>query len=95
MNDSVNQMLEEGELELCAVLGQNIKHCGNDGDYEAGGGNEDKGAKSHGNNNNTAAKSILGGNEGMEIAAGLLGLEFGGGSLSPSVLSRAGLLGSI
>mmetsp|Transcript_8135 Transcript_8135/g.14161 ORF Transcript_8135/g.14161 Transcript_8135/m.14161 type:complete len:599 (-) Transcript_8135:110-1906(-) len=86
-NDSVNEMLEEGELELCAVLRQKTKYRGNDGDSEAGGGN---GASSHGNNTNTAAKSLLGGKEGMGIAAGLLGLEFGGGSLSPSVLSRAG-----
>ena len=80
-------------MDLCAVLRQKNKYRGNDGYYEAGGGNNV--SNGHGNNNNTAAKSILGGNEGMEIAAGLLGLEFGGGSLSPSVLSRAGLLGSI
>jgi len=93
-NDAVKDMLEESELELCAVLRQTKKYRGNDGDSEAGGGN---GANSsHGNNNNTAAKSLLGGKEGIGIAAGLLGLEFGGGTLLPIVLSRAGggLLGS-
>ena len=69
-NVAVKDMLEEGELELCAVLRQKKKYHGNDGDSEAGGGN---GANnSHGNNNNTAAKSLLGGKEGMGIAAGLL-----------------------
>ena len=62
----MKDMLEEEKLELCAVLRQKNKYRGNNGDYVAGGGN---GANnSHGNSNNTAAKSLLRGKEGMGIA---------------------------
>jgi len=80
--DSMVEMLEEGELELCAALRQMTKHRGNDGDDDG------TNAVDQGSNNRSAAKSLLGGKEGAGIAAGLLGLEFGGGSLSPGVLSR-------
>lgn len=66
----VKETLEEGELALCAVLRQRRKFVGEE-NRTAG---------------NAAAKSLLdGGTPGAGVAAGLLGLELGGGALSPSV----------
>mmetsp|Transcript_14022 Transcript_14022/g.30089 ORF Transcript_14022/g.30089 Transcript_14022/m.30089 type:complete len:613 (+) Transcript_14022:118-1956(+) len=66
----VKEMLEEGELALCAVLRQRRKFVGEENP----------------NTGNGAAKSLLdGGKPGAGVAAGLLGLELGGGALSPSV----------
>ncbi|KAL7460920.1 hypothetical protein ACHAXS_001357 [Conticribra weissflogii] len=63
-------MLEEGELALCAVLRQSRKFVGQE----------------HRNANNDAVTSLMdGGMRGAGVAAGLLGLELGGGALSPSV----------
>mmetsp|Transcript_31680 Transcript_31680/g.53631 ORF Transcript_31680/g.53631 Transcript_31680/m.53631 type:complete len:684 (-) Transcript_31680:43-2094(-) len=60
--DRLREMLEEGELELCAVLRQKSKVHNTEG----------------GNNKNSSNKSsLLGGKEGVGIAAGLLGLDLG------------------
>eukprot|EP00984_Skeletonema_dohrnii_P026668 scaffold16037_cov139-Skeletonema_dohrnii-CCMP3373.AAC.5 len=59
--DRLREMLEEGELELCAVLRQKSKVRNTEG----------------GNNKNSSNKSLLGGQEGVRIAAGLLGLDLG------------------
>ena len=60
--DRLREMLEEGELELCAVLRQKSKGVHN---------------TEGGNNKNSSNKSLLGGKEGVGIAAGLLGLDLG------------------
>jgi hypothetical protein len=61
--DRLREMLEEGELELCAILRQKSKVQ----DVEGNGRG----------NNNSSNKSLLGGKEGAGIAAGLLGLDLG------------------
>jgi hypothetical protein len=73
--DRVREMLEEGELELCAILRQKSKvqnvEC-------IGGGNH-----------NSSNKSLLGGKEGARIAAGLLGLEIGSSvSSSAAIITK-------
>lgn len=57
--DRLREMLEEGELEVCAVLRQKSKV------------QDEEGSK------NSNDKSLLGGQEGAGIAAGLLGLDLG------------------
>eukprot|EP00573_Skeletonema_grethae_P000012 CAMPEP_0201687786 /NCGR_PEP_ID=MMETSP0578-20130828/1689_1 /ASSEMBLY_ACC=CAM_ASM_000663 /TAXON_ID=267565 /ORGANISM="Skeletonema grethea, Strain CCMP 1804" /LENGTH=679 /DNA_ID=CAMNT_0048171961 /DNA_START=83 /DNA_END=2122 /DNA_ORIENTATION=- len=59
--DRLTEILEQGELELCAVLRQKSKVHDN---IEGG---------SESNSNN----SLLGGQEGAKVAAGLLGLDLG------------------
>lgn len=71
--DGEREALEEGELELRAVLQQREKY---------------RGGKS------TATKSLLGGREGAGVAAGLLGLELGGGSFLPDLPGPSPLSGN-
>lgn len=70
--DRVREMLEEGELELCAVLRQKNKVI-----------KEAEGSATDGRNNNSN-NSLLGGNGGAGIAAGLLGLDLGCSVASPA-----------
>ena len=72
--DRLREMLEEGELDLCAVLRQKSKVQDVEGNE---GGNNN-------NNNNGSNKSLLGGKDGAGIAAGLLGLDLGSSSVSSS-----------
>ncbi|KAL7540040.1 hypothetical protein ACHAXR_009820 [Thalassiosira sp. AJA248-18] len=83
---SSREVLEEGELELRAVLRQKNKFRGKDDDYDNAAAVEEKIASSNNNNGAAAAaaaKLLLGGGT-VGIAAGLLGLELGGcGALPP------------
>eukprot|EP00574_Skeletonema_japonicum_P001934 CAMPEP_0201741160 /NCGR_PEP_ID=MMETSP0593-20130828/46673_1 /ASSEMBLY_ACC=CAM_ASM_000672 /TAXON_ID=267983 /ORGANISM="Skeletonema japonicum, Strain CCMP2506" /LENGTH=652 /DNA_ID=CAMNT_0048235489 /DNA_START=45 /DNA_END=2004 /DNA_ORIENTATION=- len=58
--DRLSEILEQGELELCAVLRQKSKI-----------------QNIEGGNKNNSNNSLLGGQEGARVAAGLLGLDLG------------------
>ncbi|KAL9186872.1 hypothetical protein ACHAXT_010592 [Thalassiosira profunda] len=68
---------EEGRLELRAVLRQKPTRRKEEGDASDG-----RATKS------SAVTSLRGGNKGAGVAAGLLGLERGGGALSPKTTAR-------
>lgn len=74
----MKEMLEDGTLELCAVLRQKEKYRGVD----------DNADESANNNNVSSKKTALLGGKGAGIAAGSLGLEYGGGATSPSIISQ-------
>jgi len=76
----MKEMLEDGTLELCAVLRQKEKYRRGVDD------NVDESA--HNNNVSSKKKALLGGKAGAGVAAGLLGLEYGGGATSPSIISK-------
>ena len=84
VND-MKEKLEDGTLELCAVLRQRRKYRGNDTD-DANMGVSNKNGANHGNLTSKKSSLLVGGSGG--ISAGLLGLEYGGGALSPSLISR-------
>lgn len=69
--DRVREMLEDGELELCAVLRQKNKVI-----------KKAEGSTTYGRSNNSN-NSLLRGNGGAGIAAGLLGLDLGCSVASP------------
>jgi len=75
----MKEMLEDGTLELCAVLRQKEKYRGVDDNVDES------------TNNNVSSKKtalLQGGKAGAGVAAGLLGLEYGGGATSPSIISQ-------
>ena len=76
----MKEMLEDGTLELCAVLRQKEKYRRGVDD------NVDESA--HNNNVSSKKTALLGGRSGAGVAAGLLGLEYGGGATSPSIISQ-------
>ena len=75
------EILEEETLELCAVLRQKRKYRGGDNNNMDGDDNNTTASRRR-----AAKSSLLGGKLGM--SAGLLGLEYGGGAISPSVITR-------
>ena len=91
VKEGVREMLEEGQLELRAVLRQRNKYRGDEATANV------KGSISNTTKKAVATKPLLGGKGHVGVAAGLLGLELGGGALSPksahlrvAPLSRAG-----
>ena len=84
MKQGTQETLEEGNLELRAVLRQRRKYRGVVDGNGGAGGSGDAATGSRRTSSSAAAMSLLEGKRGNAgIAAGLLGLELGGGALSP------------
>ena len=85
INDTMEK-LEDGTLELCAVLRQRRKYRGNNDTDDTNMGSNNNNGSNHDNLTSKKSSLLVGGSGG--ISAGLLGLEYGGGALSPSLISR-------
>ncbi|KAL7520126.1 hypothetical protein ACHAWX_004870 [Stephanocyclus meneghinianus] len=83
VKEGVRETLETGELELRAVLSQRENRRGPVDNTSP--------SVSHDGNNTSAAYALLKRSGDAELTAGLLGLELGGGALSPNTATARAL----